>query len=354
MAANAVAASPLACAELGADDPRWLAFSRSHPDAGPFHHPAWSTLLEETYGYRRFAVVLEDEAGAIRAGMPLMEVSPPLVSPRWFGLPFTDACGPLADSAGDERMLLEAVAAAAAAAGIRRVEVRAPVAAPGTSLATVGTVHELELGPDPDAIFRTFAKSQVQRNVRRAEREGVEVVAARTAAEIDETFYKLHVRTRRRLGVPVQPRGFFRRIARLVLDDGLGFVLLARSGGETVAGAVFLEWNGHVTYKFGASEAKAWTLRPNHAIFWEAIRRSCESGARTFDFGRTESGNEGLRSFKAGWGTVETKLVYTRIGEADGADVAQGFAGRAMAGVIRHSPSWVCRGLGEALYRYAA
>src|SRR5713101_6738397 len=39
------------------EDPGWAAFVASQSAATVFHHPAWSRLLAETYGYRSFALV---------------------------------------------------------------------------------------------------------------------------------------------------------------------------------------------------------------------------------------------------------------------------------------------------------
>ena len=64
-------------------DPRWLNFVRSCPDALPFQHPAWVDLLAECYGYRPLALTLKDDAGQIRAGVPVMQVGSPIGRRRW-------------------------------------------------------------------------------------------------------------------------------------------------------------------------------------------------------------------------------------------------------------------------------
>ena len=56
-----------------------------------------------------------------------------------------------------------------------------------------------------------------------------------------------------------------------MIEPGHGFVLVARAAGVPVAAAVFLVSNGRLVYKFGASRQDAWSLRPNHAIFSEAM-----------------------------------------------------------------------------------
>ena len=118
----------------------------------------------------------------------------------------------------------------------------------------MGVLHELALGPDSDEVYRRFDKSRVQGSIRRAQRDGVTVRAADCEDDVSGTYYDLHVRTRRRLGVPAQPRRFFRLLWERVIETGLGFVLLAHVGTSAVAGAVFLHWNGHLIYKFAASD----------------------------------------------------------------------------------------------------
>ena len=151
---------------------------------------------------------------------------------------------------------------------------------------------------------------------------------------------------------PIQPRRFFRLLWERLISQGLGSVLVAELAGRPIAAGVFLSWNGTLVYKFGASDRET-RAGGNHAILWEAIRRGCAAGMREIDFGRTDPGNEGLRSFKLGWGTVETPLVYTTIGAAQ-SESESGRLGSLLEFTIKHSPPWICRALGETLYRYAA
>ena len=329
-----------------------MRFVEAYPDARTFHHPAWATMLSDCYGYPAFALALTNERGEVVAGMPMMEVRRPFGARRWVSLPFTDCCSPLAPG-GLENELIAACVRGAEDAGGTRLEVRAKLDVPGGHTRVVGVVHTLDLDPDPEAVRRTFSKSQVQRNIKRAEREPISLRRGQSAKDVVDAFYGLHLRTRRRQGVPVQPRRFFELLWQRVLEPGLGFVLLAYSGSMPVAGAVFLTWNTTVTYKYGASDPEYLKFRPNHLIFWEAVRSACESGYETFDFGRSDLANHGLREFKNGWGTREEPLSYTGIGGAP-VGLPSKRVQRAMGGLIRRSPVWVCRAVGTVLYPYAA
>src|SRR5688572_2879998 len=65
-------------------------------------------------------------------------------------------------------------------------------------------------------------------------------------------------------------------------------------------------------YKFGASDESKQEARANNLVMWEGIRWLREHGSEELDFGRTSMSNEGLRRFKAGWGSQESVLEYVK------------------------------------------
>jgi CelD/BcsL family acetyltransferase involved in cellulose biosynthesis len=171
--------------------------------------------------------------------------------------------------------------------------------------------------------------------------------------ELLEVFYPLHVRTRRRLGVPVQPRRFFEVLWREFLSYGLGFVVTARISGVAVASGVFLAWNRRMVHKFAASDRPlVGNAGAGHAVVWNALRWGCETGHVELDFGRTDLGNEGLRTFKLSWGSRESELVYTVLGSRRLRPAGRG--DRVLAPVIRNSPELLTRAIGRIAYRYTA
>lgn len=324
-----------------------------HPQATAFHHPDWAQLVAACYGFRAFALTVRDSTGAIQAGLPMVEVRHLRSGPKWVSLPYTDHCPPLASARQEQEELAAAVARASCDAGVRRVEVRGPLAG-GSATGAVALRHVLALGADPAKVHAGFHRSQVQRSIRRAEREGLTVREGTRPEDLVGTFYRLHLRTRRRQGVPVQPRRFFRLLWENAISTGMGSVLIVEASAEPIAAAVFLAWNGTVIYKFGASDASTWSLRPNHLLFWHAIRVACEQGYRWFDFGRTDVGQAGLRNFKLSWGAVEEPLVYRTLGGKPAPASPDGMATRLFGPVIRHGPLLLCRAMGETLYRYVA
>jgi len=334
-------------------DPRWKELVDRAPGGSIFHHPSWLRLLHATYRYETDACCVSRHDGALDAGLPLALVSSRFTGSRLVALPFSDLCPPLvaSDAApGTPAKLAGALRDLADSRGMR-LEVRGSGGV--LERAPLGARfhhHVLALEEDVDAVQRRFVKSQVLQGVRRAVREGLRA-DVRTDREALADFYRLHLGTRRRLGVPTQPRRFILGLERL-FKEGLGFVLLVRREDVPLAAAVFLTYRDVLTYKYGASDARFLRVRPNNLLFMEAIRWGCERGFRALDFGRTHWGHDSLRAFKLAWGPEERELRYHLLGSA--APVRETELGERLLGaVIRRGPPVVGRAIGEVLYRHA-
>jgi len=334
-------------------DARWMDFAARAPEACAFHHPAWLRLLRDQYGYRLTACAVA-AGGRLLAGLPVAEVHSRITGRRLVALPFSDLCPPLI--ACD---VPEAGHAAALGAGLLALAERhdAALEIRGGATAFAGAAvterfhhHVLALELDVAAVIRRFRRPQVTRGVRRALRQGL-VVESRTDRAALEAYYELHVATRARLGAPTQPRAFILRFADL-FAAGLGFVMLVRLAGKPAAGAVFLVHGDVMSYKYGASDARFLSARPNNLLFMRAIEWGCANGMRVLDFGRTDIGQEGLRSFKLAWGAEERELRYVRLG-GSGRPRRGAWLHPALATTLRHSPPIASRVVGEVLYRHA-
>jgi CelD/BcsL family acetyltransferase involved in cellulose biosynthesis len=333
-------------------DPGWADLVGRAPHGCVFHHPAWLQLIRDQYGYPMSAVCVRD-GGEIAAGLPLAYVRSWIMGKRLVALPFSDFCPPVfahPPSRETGLTLAEAVAARREAAGID-LEVRAHIGEISpSSVRPVFWHHVVPLDPRVAVVEQNFRKSQVRRGIAKARREGVRV-ELRTDDEALKVFYGLHVSTRKRQGVPVQPKRFIRRLTAL-FGQGLGFVMLARLEDTPLAAAVFLTWNGTLLYKYGASDARHLRKRPNNLLFMEAIRWGCTHGCRSLDLGRTELDNEGLRSFKNSWGAIESPLAYTYAPSAPQGGCQS--TPRLAAIAIQKGPRSLGRLLGEIFYRHSA
>ncbi len=335
-------------------EPRWNQWVSAWPEASFFHGVEWFQVLSECYGYRARNLVWK-QAGQLRGLLPMMEVASILTGRRGVSLPFSDECRPLVSEGAGLEGLLDPMRALGKRCGWKYLELRGGAEAiPGAVAVERYLAHRLALKGSEDEQFRNIESAQ-RRNVRKARREGVAIERLQTEQAI-RSYYELHCQTRKRQGVPPQPRRFFLSLHRHAIARGRGFVLLANHGGRPVAGGVFLHANGNAIFKFGASDPSVQHLRANSLLMWEAIVHLRRLGARELSFGRTDSGHTGLLRFKRSWGAAESTLDYRRIGLCESAGcettTGRGEAGIA-AGLLKRMPVPILQALGHVLYRHA-
>src|SRR5207244_5444464 len=171
--------------------------------------------------------------------------------------------------------------------------------------------HTLDLRSGAEELSTRFT-SPVRRAIRKAERSDVSAVVVRNRAAID-AFYRLHVQTRRRHGLPPQSTSFFLNIYEHIIRPGLGFVVLAQRGSRSLAAAIFFCFGKNALYKYGASDKRFQELRANNLVMWQGIQFLARNGAGKLHFGRTACENDGLRRFKLSWNTEEEPIGYFRV-----------------------------------------
>jgi CelD/BcsL family acetyltransferase involved in cellulose biosynthesis len=350
-AMNAGRPVPSRLAELGIRDEGYAALAARDEAATPFHLPSWTAVIASTYGFAPSVFCLRDEDGNIRAASPGLHVGGRLRGRRWVSVPFTDACAPLAEDAAAAEVFAAALDRRRLHSGLKTIEIRGEVAGNAGTRHGVGYRHVIPLTADDDAAFRRLSQ-RTRGAVKRARREGLVVRREPDLRVAHRSFWRLHCATRRKLGVPVQPRAFFDAIWRLMIERDHGYVLSAYLDSRPVASAVFLEHGPTVVYKFSASDPHLRHLSGPSAVLWAGIRIACEKGQARLDLGRTEFAHEGLRYFKLGWGSEETTLAYTFFGEGTPAESrgGEGAVGR----IIQRSPTVVARTIGRVAYRWTA
>ncbi|MBI5471786.1 MAG: peptidoglycan bridge formation glycyltransferase FemA/FemB family protein [Ignavibacteriae bacterium] len=331
----------------------WREFVATHPQAGIFHHPAWITLLRETYGYPMFAVCAMRN-GKIRGGIPFADVHSPLTGYRWISLPFSDACPPLlVDDDQQTAAVLFNFLRSQLSIATPRIEIHSNVHAQSSLYHEKKFFqHVLDLRNSPETLFRSFDRRTTQRSINIAEKNAVVVRECVSKEEFD-AFYDLQVMTRKRLGVPVQPRTLFNGIWDRLIKPGLGFALVSWKDTTPIAGGVFLAFNNTLVCKYSASDVAYKALQPSHAFIWAGIQKGIERGYASLDFGRSENCNLGLRRFKKNWGAVEHELNYSVLATSKPSHHASPLTG-ILGRIIRHSPAFVCKFTGALLYKHFA
>jgi CelD/BcsL family acetyltransferase involved in cellulose biosynthesis len=335
-------------------DPGWARLVAAHELGSIFASPPWMAALRETYGFDVEAAVLHGDGGDIVAGLPFCHIEDPR-GERLRCLAFSDYCDPMADEA-ELGALLARVLERGAPVVLRVLRDVAARAHPALEEVGGAAWHGVDLALGADALWANLGGSGA-RNIRRAERLGVQV---RVGATVDDVraFHGLHCRLRKaKHHLLAQPLAFFEALHRHFAPLGAIHVRFAEWEGEVVAGTLFLDWGGTRYYKFNASLDT--TCRPNDLLAWEGIRSGCEAGLRRFDFGLSDLDQPGLLRFKAKFATEERRIsTLASPGRTPAPPWAADF-GRALGELTSlltrpDVPDQVTDEAGALLYRYFA
>ncbi|MFO7569375.1 MAG: GNAT family N-acetyltransferase [Smithellaceae bacterium] len=292
------------------DYPDWN--NQLAPEAGCsfFHTAQWADVLTQSYGYRPVYFAIRD-TNRIANLLAVMEVKSFLTGNRGVSLPFTDACEPIAESAAHFHALWDQAVTYGKKQRWKYLEVRGGEKYFADNLPFVTHYgHRLDLEKDTQAIYARMRESN-KRNINKARKENVEVNISNSADAVKQ-FCRLNTLTRRKHGLPPQPRGFFKNLYDRVIAKDMGFIAVASRGDKILAANVYLHFGKEVIYKYGASDQAMQHLRANNLVMWKAIKWSCDRGFQSLSFGRTEMEHQGLMQFKSGWAANQYTLSYYR------------------------------------------
>ena len=279
-----------------------------------------------------------------------MEIRSAVTGRRGVCLPFTDSCAPLIDDFRFEGVIAAKLTEIAADRNWKYAELRGSASRlfPLATTAANYYVHKLPLTTTTSALWDGLASS-VRRAIRKAGQSKISAEVTRSPDAVAD-FYRMHVRTRRRHGVPPQPFRFFENLYDEMIRRGLGFIVLVKAQVRPIAAAVFFEFGGTAIYKFGASDFAFQELRPSNLMVWEAIRVLAERGCALLHFGRTDLADEGLRRFKLGWGAIEQRLDYLRLGRGAASPNVQNQNHSIANAVFRRMPLSINKLAGAIIY----
>jgi Acetyltransferase (GNAT) domain len=348
-------------------DPRWDEFVRSHDSSSIYHLGIWSHILRSAYGFTAAYLALEAD-GRLEGVLPLMSTRGVVTGRRLRSLPAVGSIDPLARSQEGKRALLEAACEMALEQGARSWTLRARQ--PGYEaleprLRVSGSKTFIApLPDDPDALRASWKKSanNLWRSLKKADEAGVSVREGTSERDL-RRFYAMYCETMRRHRSLPRSYRMLSLAQRSLSSLGLYRLLLAEHDGEVVAGGMFFAWRDTVDLVFNASSARQLHLRPNHAVYWSAIRWAIENGYRRYNMG--DAPIEGsLGRFKAQWGGEPVdrfRYDFTPGERAGAAEAMRRASTRLDAGEGResllsrvwgHAPLIATRLAGQLAYRF--
>jgi len=338
-------------------DPAWSELLVRHPAASVFHSPGWLSALRQTYGYEPL-VVTTSPGTTLDNGIVACRVAG-WTSRRLVALPFSDHCDPLVDDPDDLSEMVARLADEAKTAGWRSVELRlrtgveerlqTAARAGGLGASAEYSLHQIDLRPGPAEIFRRFHPSSTQRAIRRAEREGLTYEAG-TSDRLLASFYRLLRMTRRRHGLPPQPRAWFQNLAACLGDQVA--IHVASKNGRAVASVLTLSFKQTMVYKYGGSDAAQHSLGGMPFLFWRVMQDAHSRGFATLDLGRSDLDQPGLIAFKDHLGATRSTLTYYRYPKPQPRAASSDWMSRVARGAFAHMPDPALELAGRLLYKH--
>ncbi len=327
----------------------WHDFASAQNNFQIYHQQNWLRLLAEQYGFEP-KIYAALEGGEIRTAIPFLVTRTILGKKKLVSLPFSDYLGLINPGEGQLEELLHFLKQEQSRQ-YRLIEIRSSLPKQELYREDLFVQHRLDLNGGYEKLAHNF-KDSIRRNIKKAEKSKLRIDFS-SSDEAVEVFYRLHLLTRRKHGAPIQPKGYFYRLKKYLFDKQLGFVAIAYLDTQPLAAAIFLHTRQKLVYKYGASDERYLAYRPNELLFSAVIKWGCEQRYESLDFGISYNYNEGLRRYKSNWGATEEAAPYYFItSRVPTKGIIRG-ENRYLKWVVRNSPGWVCRILGESLYRFA-
>ena len=298
------AASALRVRAYSHDDrSRWEEFVYHCPDATFFHRIGWKGIIEECFGHRAHYLLVERDARIVGV-LPLAEVKSFLFGHALVSLPFCAYGGVAATETEAVTALHESARQLGESLGVEHLELRDRVVRqPDWPRQDLYVTFRKAILPKVDDNLTAIPRKQ-----RAMVRKGI---ARGLVSPIDadaDRFFALYADNVHRHGTPPLAKRYFEALQRTFGRD-CEVLTVVEPGGKSVSSVLSFYFRDEVLPYYAGDIEAARDLAANDFKYWELLRRSCERGLRSFDFGRSKVGT-GPFAFKKNWGLEPTPLAY--------------------------------------------
>ncbi len=286
-------------------DDEWRRFVASAPDATPAHMIEWRDLIAGVFGYEPVYRVARRN-GRVCGVLPAFLVRSALLGPHIISVPFLNWGGMCVQDEAASAALVEDARKAVKLDPVGHFEMRCSYPPPPGVPARQHKVRiVLDLPGSADDLWASL-RGEIRNRTRRAENAGLRVEFGSSDVA---GFYRVFAENMRDLGVPSHPMRFFTAVLRCVKGSQL---VVVRDGDQVVGGAITLRFGDRLEVPWISCLRSRFEQCPNNILYWQMMKRACEDGIRTFDFGRS-SPNTGPATFKMRWGARADKLYWHYI-----------------------------------------
>ncbi len=292
--------------------PAWDRFVEHCAEATFFHRAGWKQVIEQSFAHSCHYLYAE-RAGRIEGVLPLVHVNSRLFGNALISNAFCVCGGPAATTPAARLALDSAAVELAGALGVDHLEyrLRAPLHDDWSREAELYVGFRKRLDPDPEANLLAIPRKQ-RAEVRRAMGLGL---AGVIDPDVDRC-YGIYAESLRNLGTPVFAKRYFESLKEVFAEECE--ILTIVHQGRAVSSVMSFTFRDQVLPYYGGGLAAARGLGANHFMYWEVMRRACERGLRSFDFGRSKR-NTGAYDFKRFFGFTPEPIYheYKLLGRSD-------------------------------------
>ncbi|NJD36165.1 MAG: GNAT family N-acetyltransferase [Betaproteobacteria bacterium] len=302
----------------------WEDYVTAHADATIYHSLAWRTIFERSFGYHSWLLVARDTVeGHVVGVLPLYRVATPFSS-RLVSVPFRDRGGPLWSSEDAFDALIARAKELLTSTGAAYVHLKSLRPWPSPAVQRNGlteTMHWMRSvvplqGINAEALWKRIG-TKTRNMVRQAEANGLKFADITDTADACSDWYRLHLLTQKRLGVPPFSRKFFELMIRELGKAGTVRVYCVQRDGVPLAAMLLLCHRDVAIYGYSASSAEAQRLRANDLMLYRAICKIVEDGFACFDMGSDAPSQDSLLFFKRKWGAAQHAIPSYTFGKAN-------------------------------------
>ena len=283
----------------------WDRFVEDCPEASFFHRAGWRDVIKHSFGHDTYYLYAE-RAGEIVGVLPLVHIRSRLFGNSLISNAFCVAGGPVAHSAADRAELLAEAKRLADRLDVDFLECRCRLSEDGEwqVRSDLYAGFRRRIDPDPDKNLMMIPRKQ-RAMVRKAQTRGL---VSEPDGDIEQ-FYRIYATSVRNLGTPVFGIVYFRALKQ-TFGDACEIMTISDRSGVPVSAVMSFIFRDEIIPYYGGGTSTARVLAANDFMYWEVMRRACESGCQWFDFGRSKIG-AGAYNFKRNWGFEPVPIAYS-------------------------------------------
>lgn len=283
---------------------QWKEFVDKAPSATIAHQIGWREVIETGLGHEPvYLMAMEGES--IRGVLPLFLVKTIWRSRYLISLPWIDYGGVCALDPAAARALLDEVSRVVKTRKVQFAEFRSVDAVYDDLPVLENKVtFLLNLNKAPEFLLKDF-NGKLRNQIKKAGKSDLN--AEFGGLRLLPEFYKVFSWKMRSLGTPVWGFSFFENILKVFPETAR--IVIIRKDGAAIAGGLLLAFKDRLYVPSAASYRSALKYCPNHALYWEVIKRGCEEKYDYFDFGRSRV-DSSTYNFKKQWVPNPTQLKW--------------------------------------------